>query len=89
MYVGIAPALACAVVTQIAFLVKQRGARARERGSARPSLQGAKALLRAPWFALGVGASGVAWVGHDGHGVALLERAAGDHKSGHTHEHRE
>lgn len=64
LYAGIAPALACAVVTQIAFLLKQRGARAVSVVRLDRPLQGAKALLGSPWFALGMGASGLAWVLH-------------------------
>ncbi len=64
MYAGIAPALACAVVTQIAFLLKQRGARAASVVRLDRPLRGAKALLGSPWFALGMGASGVAWMLH-------------------------
>jgi multidrug transporter EmrE-like cation transporter len=36
----------------------------REYRSARPSAQAVKALLASPWFALGMGASGLAWVLH-------------------------
>ena len=64
MYAAIAPALACAVVTQVAFLLKQRGARAVSMVRLDRPLQGAKALLTSPWFALGMGASAVAWVLH-------------------------
>ena len=63
-YTAIAPALACAVVTQIAFLLKQRGARTANTVRLDRPLQGARALLGSPWFVLGVGASGVAWVLH-------------------------
>ncbi len=64
LYAGIAPALACAVVTQVAFLLKQRGARAANTVRLDHPLQGARALLKSPWFAVGVGASGLAWVLH-------------------------
>jgi hypothetical protein len=64
LYAGIAPALACAVVTQIAFLLKRRGARAVSVVRLDRPLQGAKALLASRWFALGMGASGVAGVLH-------------------------
>ena len=63
-YTAIAPALACAVVTQIAFLLKQRGARTANTVRLDRPLQGARALLGSPWFVLGMGASGVAWVLH-------------------------
>jgi hypothetical protein len=71
MYAAIAPALACAVVTQVAFLLKHRGARAVRMVRLDRPLQGAKALLASPWFALGMVASGVAWVLH----LAALARA--------------
>jgi len=61
---GIASALACAVVTQVAFLLKQRGARTASMVRLDRPLQAATALLKSPWFALGMGASGVAWVLH-------------------------
>jgi len=64
VYTAIAPALACAVVTQVAFLLKQRGARTANTVRLDRPLQGARALLRSPWFALGMGASGVAWALH-------------------------
>jgi len=64
LYAGLAPALACAVVTQVAFLLKQRGARAANTVRLDHPLQGARALLKSPWFALGMGASGLAWVLH-------------------------
>jgi uncharacterized membrane protein len=64
LHVGIAPALACAVVTQVAFLLKQRGARAANAVRLDRPLQGARALLGSPWFALGIGASGLAWLLH-------------------------
>jgi uncharacterized membrane protein len=64
MYAAIAPALGCAVVTQVAFLLKHRGARAVSMVRLDRPLQGAKALLASPWFALGMVASGVAWVLH-------------------------
>ncbi len=64
VYASIAPALACAVVTQIAFLLKQHGARTANTVRLDRPLQGARALLGSPWFVLGMGASGVAWVLH-------------------------
>ena len=64
VYAGIAPALACAVVTQVAFLLKQRGAQAADMVRLDRPLHGAKELLKSPWFALGMGASGVAWALH-------------------------
>jgi drug/metabolite transporter (DMT)-like permease len=64
LYAGIAPALACTVVTQVAFLLKQRGARATSMVRLDRPLHGTKALLSSPWFALGMGASVVAWLLH-------------------------
>ena len=46
------------------FLLKQRGARAVSVVRLDRPLQGAKALLASQWFALGMGASGLAWVLH-------------------------
>jgi hypothetical protein len=64
MYAAIAPALACAVVTQVAFVLKHRGARAVSMVRLDRPLQDAKALLAPPWLALGMVTSGVAWVLH-------------------------
>jgi len=64
VYAGIGPALACAVVMQIAFLLKQRGAQAANMVQLDRPLHGARALLGSPWFVLGMGASGVAWALH-------------------------
>jgi hypothetical protein len=73
LYAAIAPAFACALVTQLAFLLKQRGAWAVIIVRLDRLWQAAKALLGSPWFALGMGASGVAWVLHDqSAGVAVL-----------------
>jgi uncharacterized membrane protein len=64
VYAGLVPALACAVVTQVSFLLKQRGAYAVSFVRFDRPLASAKALLRSPWFALGMGASVVSWVLH-------------------------
>jgi hypothetical protein len=61
MYAAIAPALACAVVTQVAFLLKHRGARAVRTVRLDRPLQGAKALLASPWYAVGMALRG--WPG--------------------------
>jgi hypothetical protein len=64
VYAELAPALACAGVTQMSFLFKQRGAcAARPVRFGRP-LESGKALLCSPWFAIGMAASAVAWLLH-------------------------
>ena len=45
LYAAIAPALACALVMQLAFLLKQRGAWAVIHRSSRPSVASRQALL--------------------------------------------
>jgi hypothetical protein len=61
---GIALALACAVVTQLAFLCKHRGANAVPVVSLARPLASAKALMRSKWFALGMGIAAGAWLLH-------------------------
>jgi multidrug transporter EmrE-like cation transporter len=61
---GVGLALACAVVTQLGFLFKHRGANAAPRVELRRPLRSARALLASRWFALGMGIAVGAWVLH-------------------------
>ena len=61
---GIALALVCAVVTQLAFLCKHRGANAAPVVELRRPLASAKALFRSKWFAAGMAIAAGAWVLH-------------------------
>jgi hypothetical protein len=61
---GIALALACAVVTQLAFLCKHRGANAAPVVNLARPLASARALMRSKWFALGMGIAAGAWLLH-------------------------
>ena len=69
--VGIGLALLCAVVTQLGFLCKHRGANAASRVELRRPLSSARALLACRWFRLGLGVAAGAWVLH----VAALAMA--------------
>jgi len=69
--VGIALALACAVVTQLGFLCKHRGANAAPPVELLRPLQSARALMRSTWFAAGMAIAAAAWVLH----VAALSLA--------------
>jgi drug/metabolite transporter (DMT)-like permease len=64
MNLGIGLALACAAITQLAFLCKHRGAGCVPLVELRRPLAGARALLGSRWFALGMGIALVAWVLH-------------------------
>jgi hypothetical protein len=61
---GIGLALACAAVTQVAFLCKHRGAAAAAAVELRRPVASAKALMGSRWFALGMGVAVVAYVLH-------------------------
>ena len=61
---GIALALVCAVVTQLAFLCKHRGANAAPVVELRRPLTSAKALFRSKWFAGGMAIAAGAWLLH-------------------------
>ena len=61
---GIALALVCAVVTQLAFLCKHRGANAAPAVELRRPLASAKALFRSKWFAAGMAIAAGAWLLH-------------------------
>jgi drug/metabolite transporter (DMT)-like permease len=61
---GIALALVCAVVTQLAFLCKHRGANAAPVVDMRRPFASAKALFRSKWFAVGMAIAAGAWLLH-------------------------
>jgi len=64
MNLGIGLALACAAVTQLAFLCKHRGAGSVPLVEIKHPLRSARALLGSRWFAIGMGIAAVAWVLH-------------------------
>jgi drug/metabolite transporter (DMT)-like permease len=64
MNLGIGLALACAAVTQLAFLCKHRGAASAPLVNPFRPVASARALMRSRWFALGMGIAVVAWVLH-------------------------
>jgi drug/metabolite transporter (DMT)-like permease len=63
-YVGLLLALACAFVTNLAFLWKQRGALAAPDVNIRHPLRSAGSLFASKWWAIGMGVAVVAWVFH-------------------------
>jgi drug/metabolite transporter (DMT)-like permease len=69
--VGIGLALLCAVVTQLGFLFKHKGANVAPQVQLQRPLRSARALLRCRWFRLGLGVAAGAWVLH----VAALAMA--------------
>lgn len=62
--IGILLALACAVTTNVAFLLKHRGAVAAPAVDVRRPLASAAGLFRSRWFALGMAVALFAWVLH-------------------------
>ena len=66
MIVGLALALACALATNVAFLLKHRGAVAAPPVHFRQPLRSAAALFRSKWFAVGWVMSVGAWGLHVG-----------------------
>ena len=66
MIVGLALALACALATNVAFLLKHRGAVAAPPVHFRQPLRSAAALFRSKWFAVGWAISVGAWGLHVG-----------------------
>jgi drug/metabolite transporter (DMT)-like permease len=64
--VGLALALACALATSVAFLLKHRGAVLAPPVRARHPLRSAADLFRSKWFAIGWGMAVGAWVLHVG-----------------------
>src|SRR4051794_19199137 len=63
-YLGILLALACALVTQLGFLYKHRGACASAKVDIRHPLRTVKCLFSSKWFAIGMGVATSAWVLH-------------------------
>jgi hypothetical protein len=61
---GILLALACAVLTNLAFFFKQRGARSAARVCASHPLRSGRALFRSRWFAIGMAVAVFAWLLH-------------------------
>jgi drug/metabolite transporter (DMT)-like permease len=62
--IGILLALACALATNLGFLLKHRGACAAPDVDWRHPLRSGAALFRSKWFAIGMGVAVVAWVVH-------------------------
>lgn len=69
--VGIGLALLCAVVTQLGFLYKHKGANVAPQVQLQRPLHSARALLRCKWFRVGLAVAAGAWVLH----VAALAMA--------------
>jgi hypothetical protein len=63
---GILLALACAVVTQLGFLYKHRGANAAPSVDVRHPIRSGKALFASRWFAIGMTVAAGAWILHVG-----------------------
>jgi hypothetical protein len=63
---GIVLALVCAVVTQLGFLCKHRGANQVPQVRLRHPLRSARALFGSSWFAIGMAVAGAAWILHVG-----------------------
>jgi len=61
---GILFALVCAVVTQLGFLYKHRGANEAPLVDVRHPLRTVRSLFASKWFALGMGVALVAWLFH-------------------------
>src|SRR4051794_10346644 len=61
---GILLALACAVVTQLGFLYKHRGANEAPRVDMRHPLRTVKELFSSRWFAIGMAVATSAWFFH-------------------------
>lgn len=62
--VGIGLALLCAVVTQLGFLCKHKGANVAPRVDLQRPLRSARALLSCTWFRIGLAIAAAAWVLH-------------------------
>ena len=62
--VGIGLALACAVVTQLGFLCKHKGANSAPTVDLQKPLRSARALLGCRWFRVGLAVAAGAWVLH-------------------------
>jgi drug/metabolite transporter (DMT)-like permease len=63
-YFGILLALACALVTQLGFLYKHRGANAAAKVDMRHPLRSVKNLFASKWFAIGMAVALGAWILH-------------------------
>src|SRR3954449_2435236 len=64
--IGILLALACALATNLGFLLKHRGACAAPDVDWLHPLRSGAALFRSKWFAIGMSVAVVAWVFHVG-----------------------
>ena len=62
--VGLGLALVCAALTQLGFLCKHRGCNAIAPIELWRPLHSARALLRSPWFAIGMAVTVAAWLMH-------------------------
>ncbi len=71
MQIGIALAIAAALLSNLASLFKHRGCHRAAPVSLREPLRSARGLARSPWFAAGWGLAAVAWIVH----VAALSMA--------------
>ncbi|HXS33250.1 MAG TPA: hypothetical protein VN758_05685 [Solirubrobacterales bacterium] len=71
MQIGIALAIAAALLSNLASLFKHRGCHRAAPVSLRAPLRSARGLARSPWFAAGWGLAAVAWIVH----VAALSMA--------------
>jgi hypothetical protein len=61
---GILLAVCCAIVTNLAFFLKQRGAASAPRVLARHPLRSGRGLFRVRWFAIGMLVAAFAWLLH-------------------------
>lgn len=61
---GILLAIGCALVTNLAFFFKQRGARMAPKVNAKRPLHSARQLFGTPWFAIGMLVAVAAWLLH-------------------------
>jgi hypothetical protein len=61
---GILLALACALVTQLGFLYKHRGANAAPKVDIRHPLRTVRSLFASTWFAIGMAVALGAWILH-------------------------
>jgi drug/metabolite transporter (DMT)-like permease len=64
LHLGILLALACAVVTQLGFLYKHRGANEAPQVDVRHPLRTVRSLFKSKWFAIGMAVALGAWVFH-------------------------
>jgi drug/metabolite transporter (DMT)-like permease len=64
LHLGILLAFACAVVTQLGFLYKHRGANAAPKVDVRHPLRTVKSLFASKWFAIGMAVALGAWIFH-------------------------